>query len=261
MARNSKDEEGGVKGKKKSKHIGLIAFLVIILVLGYIAFTYGSLPYAFLTAKNHSFGALTSIMLAKLNSAKAVNVSYNGSVTVNKLDPYVAVTYQKHGITTFIDLKISHRNGNADEVSANLTNLTQPGMVCRTYYRGSNYSGISINGPFCTRERPYIPFLNLTDEIVNLQTLNNLSIKKFGLQSYHGQPCYFINGTANVMINGALFGASGYVPSSVSFDGCVSAQYNVPLDFGGTANTTNGTTVRFYFEESHFSYYAGSVYT
>jgi flagellar basal body-associated protein FliL len=255
MAKNSKDEEGGVKVKKKSKHIGLIAFLVIILVLGYIAFTYGSLPYAFLTAKNHSFGALTSIMLAKLNSAKAVNVSYNGSVTVNKSDPEVLFNYYKNGNTTFIYLEISHRNGNADEVSANLTNLTQPGMVCRTYYRGN-----SSIGPFCTRERPYLQFLNLTDEIVNLQTLNNVSIKNLGLQLYHGQPCYSINGTANVMINGTLFGASGYVPSSVNFHGCVSAQYNVPLYFAGSANTTNGTTVIFDFVGSRFNF-GGNVFT
>ncbi len=254
MAKGNKNNAADAKKVKGSKHIGLIIFLVIILVLGYLAFTYGSLPYAVLTAKNRNASTLASIMLSSLNSAKTASVSYNGSVTVNSSDPNVLFVYTKNSSRIYMEMQILQNNGGFDEVNATLTNLTKPGIVCTLH----SHPNQPYLGPSCVYAKPFKPFLNVTNQIAELQTLNNVSIKSFGLQSVGGQACYKINGTATVMLNGTLVGTSGYVPASLNFSGCLSAQYNIPLEIKGYAKAQNGVYVFFSFKDYGFLYYGST---
>ncbi len=244
------------KGNKKNRHVGLAILLIVVLILGYLAFMYGSLPYAILTAKNRSAGTLTSIMLSKLNSAKAASVDYNGSITVNNSDPNVVFIYNKQGNETYLEFSILHSNNNFVEINATLTNLTQPGIVCTTQYNPN----MPYSGPSCIFAKPYKPFLNVTDQIAELQTLDNVSIKSFGLHLYNGQPCYNINGTATLMVNGTLVGEQGYVPALLNFSGCLSAQYNIPVYMKGYAQTQNGALIVFSFGSYNF-FYQGSFFS
>ncbi len=255
MAKSNKNNAADVKKMKGSKHIWLVVFLVIMLVLGYFAFTYGSLPYAVLTAKNLNASTLTGIMLARLNSAKTANVSYNGSVTVNSSDPRVLFVYIKNGNRTYMNLQILQNNGGFDNVNATLTNLTKPGIVCTVH----SYPNQPYQGPSCVYAKPFRPFLNVTNQIAELQTLDSVSIKSFGLQSLGGQECYKINGTATIMLNGTLVGTSGYVPASLNFSGCLSAQYNIPLEIRGYAKAQNGAYVFFSFKDYGFLYDGSTV--
>ena len=257
-ATQQKEKVDNKKGNKKNRRIGLVILLIVVLILGYVAFTYGSLPYAILTAKNRSAGTLASIMLSKLNSAKAASIDYNGSITVNNSDPKVVFSYNKHGNVTYLLLSILHNyNGSFVVINATLTNLTQPGMICTLYYNQNR----QFNGPNCVWAKPYKPFLNVTDQIAELQTLDNVSIKSFGLNSYNGQPCYNINGTATLMVNGTLVGEPGYVPAFLNFSGCLSAQYNIPLYIKGYAKTQNGASVVFSFGSYNFVYDVNAHYS
>ena len=252
-ATQQKEKADNKKGNKKNRHVGLVILLIVVLILGYIAFTYGSLPYAIITAKNRSAGTLASIMLSKLNSAKAASIDYNGSITINKSDPNVVFGYSKHGNVTFLSLVITHSNSfGFTVINATLTNLTQPGTVCISNHNPNHL----YHGPSCTWTKPYKPFLNVTDQIAELQTLGNVSIESLGLGSYHGQPCYNIKGTATLMVNGTLVGEQGYVPASLNFSGCLSAQYNIPFDINSYAKTKNGARIYFSFDSYNFTYYS-----
>ncbi len=251
MAKKNKEGVAGVKKKKGSRHIGLAVLLIVVLALGYVAFTYGSLPYALLTAKNRNASTLVSIMLSKLNSANVAKVNYTGSVIVNKSDPRVIFFYNKDGNVTNIYLDILHNNDAFVLINATLANLTEPGTVCITTHTPNSI----LHGPSCVWSKPYKIFLNATDQIAELQTLGNVSIKSFGLNSYGGQACYNMNGTATVMVNGTLAGMrEGYMPATLNFSGCLSAQYDIPLELKGYAETKNGYLLLFSFGSSDFAY-------
>ena len=236
--------------KRKSRHIGLIISVVIIAVLAYLVLVYGSLPYSLLTAKQLNASTLQSIMFSRINSAKTLNLSYNGSIAVNGSDPTIQFLYNKNSNRTRLELDIIHGDGGYNEVTARLTNISASGRICTTYYKPSQ----PYLGPICVYQKPYIPMLRLADKIANLSTIGNVSTSSYGLQMYQGQPCYSMNGTATIMVNGTIISSSGFIPAKLYFDACLSAQYNLPLTLIGAAKMSSGQIVNFYFTETGFSY-------
>ncbi len=248
MGQRNIDNGTATKKARKSRHLGLILSAIIVLALAYLVYAYGSLPYSVITAKQLNASTLKSIMLSKVNSAKTLNLSYNGSVSVNSTDPSVGLYYNKSNGNTYLGLMITQNNGHYGQVLASLTNITKPGTVC-TQYR--NQYGLNDS---CMFEKPYVPMLHLADEIANFSTLGNVSLSSYSLQIYRGQPCYSLSGTATMMANGTLAGESGFIPAKVNFNTCLSAQYNIPLELSGYAALSNGAVVLFSFNEDNFSY-------
>ena len=80
--------------------------------------------------------------------------------------------------------------------------------------------------------------LTAVNKVVDTSSLRNLNISSYSLSSWNGQPCYFVSGSGSADINGALVNQTGFVPSNFTFDTCVSAQYDVPLEFNAVANLT-----------------------
>jgi hypothetical protein len=249
--------------KRKSRHIGLIISVVIIAVLAYLVFVYGSLPYMLLTAKQLNASTLQSIMLSKISSAKTFNLSYNGSVVLNGSDPFINFFYNKSfyynnntnkiSTNTYLSLSITHTNGNYGKITAQLVNLSSSGIVCTTYYNKIYQTSPS---PTCVYEKPYAPIIGFADEIANLSTLGNVSTNSYGLQMYLSQPCYSMDGTATIMFNGTVVGSSGFIPATLYFNTCISAQYNIPLKLNGYAKMSSGQVVDFNFTMGGSSYYA-----
>ncbi len=262
MYKANNDKVGGTHpAKRKSRHIGLIISVVIIAVLAYLFLVYGSLPYSLLTAKQLNASTLQSIMLSRINSAKTLNLSYNGSIAVNGSDPYVQFSYNKNSSGTYLALYILHSNS-YDEVNAKLANISASGLVCTTYHEPV-YNGQPYPFPSCVYGKPYIHMLRLADEIANFSTIGNVSTSSYGLRMYQGQPCYSMNGTATIMVNGSIVNSLGFVPATVYFNTCISAQYNLPLNLNGYAKMSGGQIVNFHFNETKFnetsSLYLGRV--
>lgn len=255
-ANNSK-RSGTYPDKRKSRHIGLIISVVIIAVLAYLVLVYGSLPYSLLTAKQLNASTLQSIMLSRINSAKTLNLSYNGSIAINGSDPYVQFSYNKNSSSTYLALYILYSNG-YNEVTARLANISAPGLVCTTYHEPV-YNGQPYALPSCVYRKPYVPMLELADEIANFSTIGNVSTNSYGLQIYKGQLCYSMNGTATVMVNGSIADSLGFIPATVYFNTCISAQYNLPLNLNGYAKMSSGQVVNFHFNETKFNE-TGSLY-
>ncbi|MDE1860657.1 MAG: hypothetical protein KGH72_02965 [Candidatus Micrarchaeota archaeon] len=249
MAKSSKKE---VPAKKKSgygKYIALAILLIIAIAVYYLYSTYGSLPMAILSAKQLNASTLRSIMLAKVSSASMVNMTYSGSVTVNMSDPQIALYYNKSGGSTLVDFRITQENGTFSRVRVTFQNasLSGPGYVCTSSTANESFS--------CSNNStPLVPLLNLGSQIAKLQTLDHISMGSYSLSSFDGQPCYMVQGTATVMANGRLFNTTGFVPAALNFTGCLSAQYNLPVEIYGKATRSNGQTIRFFIEQSNFQY-------
>ena len=113
----------------------------------------------------------------------------------------------------------------------------------------------------CANGNTFLPLLNVASNIAELQTLGNLSTSSYGVSLYQGQLCYSVNGTATIMVNGTLFGMSGYLPGRVDFNACLDAKYNLPLRLFGTLSVPHVGSANFYFTQLAFHYnsYAGNI--
>ncbi|MHB1830584.1 MAG: hypothetical protein ACYCO0_04280 [Candidatus Micrarchaeaceae archaeon] len=246
-----KQKPEAAKAKKHGKGLKIAAAVLLILILGgaYIYLTYGSLPSAILSAKQLNYSTIRSIALQKEASTLMMSVSYIGSIEVNNTDPYVQVAFSKYhndsrttfNLTSLPVVGSVNEIGNMSAVIISLNNGTS-GYSCVKVWNsaataGGRYSCSSLSNVSGN-------FESLIGDLVNISSLKNLHMDSYGLSFYEGQqPCYSVSGTGSIMVNGALVGMAGYVPSNFSFSACVSAQYDIPLMLIGTMSTRGGKFV------------------
>ncbi len=235
------------------KVVGILVIVAVIAVLYYAYVTYGSLPVAVLTAKQLNSSTLASIMLAKINSQPQVNVTYNGSIIVNNMDPNFYLLYAKDGSYRMIRLDVGRISGiGSDYAIVYMYNTTGPYSTCTSFYNAANSNSTSALN--CTNTYyPYAALTKVADSVINVSTLSNVHTTSYGLSSYRGQPCYNINGTGTAEVNGTLFNDAGYLPSNLTFFACLSAQYNIPLTATATATLPNGDSVKLSIYQDTFS--------
>ncbi len=224
----------------------LLVVIAVVLVGGaYVVLTYGSLPLALISAHSLNQSTLASAMLHKVSTMPKLNMSYSGDIIVNNTDPGVVLTILKYynyskSVITFTDLPslgnvttIVMHSGNGTIYSCirawqNITQYSDPNNRYICSNMGRNMSNIS--GLFA------LVTLTAVNKVVDTSSLRNLNISSYSLSSWNGQPCYFVSGSGSADINGALVNQTGFVPSNFTFDTCVSAQYDVPLEFNAVAS-------------------------
>ena len=216
------------KGKGSRRRI-ILALLALVIIAGvYLFFTYGSLPYAVITAKNLNSSTLVSIMTQKVNSAAIVNLSYSGSIMINNTDPKFNFSYIKNGSQSWSDFKLRGVPNLVDiEATTYLNQTSGNGKGC-VIYNFDSYN--STPTPICKDSAyPYSAYTTVLGYLFNLTSVGNLSIGNYGLGYSGGQPCYWISGSGTVMVNENPFNQTGYAPAQFILDACLSPQYNVPL--------------------------------
>jgi hypothetical protein len=226
MAR--KDANVRKKRRGSVKWIILALFALIIIAGAYLFFTYGSLPYAIITAKNLNSSTLISIMAQKINSAAVANLSYSGSIVINKTDPQFSFLYSKNGSQSWSDLKLMNMSNVEDlEATTYLNQTSGNGRGC-VIYNFDNQNGTSTS--ICKDSAyPYSAYTTVLGYLFNLTSIGNVSTDHYGVGSFGGQPCYSVAGAGTVMVNEELFNQTGYAPGTFIFYTCLSARYDVPL--------------------------------
>jgi hypothetical protein len=222
--------DANVRKKKRGavRRIILALFALIIIAGAYLFFTYGSLPYAVITAKNLNSSTLISIMTQKVNSAAIVNLSYSGSIVINNTDPQFNFSYSKNGSQSWSDLKLMGVPNVEDlEATTYLNQTSGNGRGC-VIYNFDNQNGTATS--ICNDSAyPYSAYKIVLGYLFNLTSIDDVNTTHYGLGSFDGQPCYLVSGIGTVMVNGEIFNRTGYVPSIFLFDTCLSARYNVPV--------------------------------
>ncbi len=240
-----KQNQKAAKAKKHGKGVRIAAVLLIILILAgtYAYLTYGSLPSAILTAKQLNYSAIRAIVLQKEASTPMMSVSYIGSIVVNDTDPYIQVSFLKYYNSSRTTFNFTYLPvvGNVSEVVISLNNGTS-GYSCIKSWNSSasansNYTCTALNSV------SYSDFESALGGLVNVSSIGNISTNSYGINIYNGQPCYSVLGSGSVMVNGAIVGRTGFVPSSFTFNACVSAQYDIPVTLGGTLSVGNSRFV------------------
>ncbi len=242
-----KDEPKPRKGRRGPIIIAIV--VIALLALGvYVYFAYAWLPIALLFAKSYSLSSLATILVNRVDSFSMLNINYSGSMTIsNGSDPAIGLTFAKYynssaaslyinGLPVFGNLSTRFSGNFTALLEAYLPNLITPApgsfnasssSVCINIYNttaeANNYSCSRLselmpNGPVATD----------LNKLVNASSYSNLKLGSYGLAFQGIQPCYSFSGSGSVMINGALVGQPGYVPSNFNFSACLSAQYGVP---------------------------------
>ena len=240
MAKANSDVAG--KGKVSSRRIILALFALIVIAGAYLFFTYGSLPALVITAKNLNSTTLVSIMAQKVNSTALVNLSYSGSIVINNTDPLVSFFYNKNGSKSWSELRLTEMPNVRDiEAKTYLNQTSGNGVGCVVYnFTDQNATQKCENSPY-----PYAVYTNILGYLFNLSSVGNVSTVSYGLKVVSGEPCYSVSGSGTVMINEGLFNKTGYAPARFTFNTCLSAKYNVPLDVEVHAVLNNGDSISF----------------
>ena len=240
MARANSDV--GRKGKISARQIILALLALVVLAGAYLFFTYGSLPAAVITAKNLNSTTLVSIMAQKVNSTALVNLSYSGSILVNNTDPLVSFFYNKNGSQSWSELRLTEMPNVGDiEAKTYLNQTSGKGVGCVVY----NFTGPNATQKCENSAYPYSVYTNILGYLFDLSSIGNVSTVSYGLQSVSGQPCYSVSGSGTVMVNEGLFNKTGYAPARFTFNTCLSAKYNVPLNVEVHAVLNNGDSISF----------------
>ena len=231
------------KGKGSHTRIILALFALIIIAGAYLFFTYGSLPYAVITAKNLNSSTLIQIMAQKINSTAIVNLSYSGSIMINNTDPQLSFFYNKNGSQSWSSLELTGIPNVGDiQAKTHLNQTYGSGYGCVIYNFTSQNS---IATPCGNMAYPYSIYTNVLGYLFNLTSIGNVSTESYGLAAVGGQPCYSVSGSGTVMVNEDLFNKTGYAPAKFTFDTCLSAKYNVPLNVEVHAMLNNGASISF----------------
>lgn len=236
---NAQVKKGGGFGKGKA--IGL--FLLIIAVVGaYLFYTYGSLPSAIVGAKQLNSSTLVSIMAMKINSSAIVNLSYSGSVVINNTDPLLSFFYIKNGTQTWSELAVREMPSVGDvEAKVYMNQSSGNGIGCIIY----NFTAPNSTQQCTNSAYPYSVYTKVAGYLFDVNSISNVRTVSYGLQSIGGQPCYSVSGSGSVMINQRLFNKTGYAPANFTFNACLSAKYNVPLNVEVHAVQANRDSVSF----------------
>ena len=240
MARTNADAQGKKKGFGWWKV--LLPLALIIIAVAYLFFVYGSLPAAVITAKNLNSSTLVSIMAQKVNSTALVNLSYSGTIMINNTDPLLSFFYNKNGSLSWSELRLTQMpNVGNIEAHTYLNQTSGKGIGCVVYNFTSQNSTQNCNDS----AYPYSVYTTVLGYLFDLPSVGNLSTTSYGLKVVGGQPCYSVSGSGTVMVNKGLFNKTGYAPARFTFNTCLSAQYNVPLDVEVHAVLNNGDSISF----------------
>ena len=240
MAKADTNVQAKKKGLGKGKALLLLALIVV--VGAYLFFVYGSLPSAVITAKALNSSTLVSIMAQKVNSTAVVNLSYSGSIVINNTDPLISFYYNKNGSQSWSELALREMPNVGDiEAKAYLNQSSGEGIGCVVYnFTGQNGTQKCENSAY-----PYSVYTTVLGYLFDLGSVGNLSMTSYGLKVIGGQPCYSVSGSGTVMVNEELFNRTGYAPASFTFNTCLSAKYNVPLDVEVDALLKSGGSISF----------------
>ena len=167
-------------------------------------------------------------MAQKINSAAVANLSYSGSIVINKTDPQFSFLYSKNGSQSWSDLKLMNMSNVEDlEATTYLNQTSGNGRGC-VIYNFDNQNGTSTS--ICKDSAyPYSAYTTVLGYLFNLTSIGNVSTDHYGVGSFGGQPCYSVAGAGTVMVNEELFNQTGYAPGTFIFYTCLSARYDVPL--------------------------------
>ncbi len=245
MAKNStvkNSTQSAVPVKKKGHaklYIGLGIFAIILLGAAYFYLTFlsgGILPLAFNTVQNQS--SLAPAILSKIQSYPQLNVSYAGSISQGS-DPPLAVIFTKFQNNYKVHIGIPNpttgKPYNLDGISLN--NGTQV-YLC-SGYSGTTYPCKTFSGS------PYQLAEQMGEDLGLGTGLQNTKIISLPTPSYYnGSPCFQISGSDVIQnAHGFLLNATS---ANLSFTGCISAKYYVPLYLNATITPSSGQAIRIY---------------
>ena len=254
MATNNKIKDKNPKKKHTKLMAGLIITAVVIILLLYLYETYGSLPSglaaAVLSGKPLTASEMQTLLLHKMASYAYFKANYTGNITINT-DPPLSVLIYKDGLNyiyniTFYNMPnignldinyIDPVNGNLQGeylcVSSSITSIatklnTEPNVaICKNPSNHPIFSG------------------KVANLLVNASSFENLNITNYGLSEFNGQPCYAVAGIGTIEINSSIMSSTSgpTIPANISFNTCLSAQYNLPLNLDMNIRASNGVTM------------------
>lgn len=246
---------------KKASNLRKAAVVVVLLViLGaiYLWLTYGSIPGALLFVKPMgNASSIESVIFSRLYSNNEVNLSYTGTVTINRTDPYIQIGFMKYYNDTRTTLNLTRFPGikNVSVVVVAINNGTT-GAGCERFWNAT--TGQNIKGPFTCREddngTTKSALALALNRIVEVSTLSNINVNSYGLSFFDGQPCYSASGTGSIMYNETLVGGTGYAWSNFNYTSCLSSQYDVPLTLEGTMNFGDGIFAHVSIQETNMNF-------
>jgi hypothetical protein len=267
-AKEQKTSAGEHKSYKKKVALAIV-FLVIIAGF-YLYETYGSLPGSIimlkLAGKQLNATSIKAIILQKVNSSPMFNVGYTGQVIINGNDPGITLGFLKYhndtrtsidmsdipvfGNATITMISIDHGNPNYLCIQADNTSALRAVIPSNGTAPGSTRCiNASSNGGDA--------LLSVENRLINISSANNINVSSYSVSSYDGEPCYRVSGSGTIYMNSSLTGSgasSSQVPSTFTFDMCLSAQYNIPLTINATFTPSNGGSVVLIVHETTLNY-------
>ncbi len=247
MAKGKGEMAQGAQPARKRGHAlrntGILIIFVIIIGGAYFYYEYlsgGILSLATAIASNPN--AATSIILNKINSNPEFTLSYVGSATMNittpQGDPVVTlpfnISYEKHQSDTRTTVSFSDFPviGNFSSIVISEDN----GSTVYVCYRGlsSGYTCAVGSGTAQQIER------NLSNQF-GLSNFGSASVHSVSPSYYDGLPCFLISGNGN--LNGESILYTGSQNAALSFTGCFSSNYYVPLNITALITPAGGSPV------------------
>ena len=239
-SKGSQAKKKGLKGWQ----IALLVLLALVIIATLLFAVYGSLPGSLLSAvlagaplTGHT---IQNIILAKLAGTPQLGAAYVGSVTLNGHDPNLTVTYIKYNSVTRISYAINNISfiGNGVITIINSTADANQDEICIP----TSLALFKDNQPpnsatyYCANQSSasYEAIVNKVNGIFNISGATNVYVKSYGISLYNWQPCYKVTGAGDMSLNRELIGQSGMVPAAITFNACISAQYDIPVSMSGT---------------------------
>lgn len=224
--------------QKKKRHVGRnvgLGILVLLILLGvyfYYAFLSGGIATAVISGSKNpsSFG---TIILQKLDSNPQLTLSYLGYANLGTGDPPFYLSFLKYQNDTRVTLTTVDfpKLGNFSAVGISLDNGS-------TVYACYDYNNTGYKCSTATGSPAQI-IQNLTNTF-GLPGFGAPSIKSVLPSYYNGMPCFAVSGTSNIYGTSALYNGQN---ASVSFNGCFSSNYYIPLTANATITPVSGNSI------------------
>ena len=224
--------------KQKKRHIGRnigLAILVLVVLLGvyfYYTFLNGGIATAAMSgSKNPS--SFSTIILQKLDSNPQLTLSYLASANFGQGDLPLYLSFLKYQNDTRVTLTTVDfpQLGNFSAVGISLNNGT-------TIYACYDYNNAGYTCSKATGSPAQI-MQNLTSTF-GLPSFGSPNIKSVLPSYYNGMPCFAVSGSGMIYGTSTLYSGQN---ASVSFNGCFSSNYYIPLTANATITTNTGNTI------------------
>lgn len=240
---------------RNRKKIAAVVVLIILLGLLYLYLTYGSIPSAILSGSQLNSLGMEALVVHALYSNNMVGLSYSGNVTVNNNDPYIQIGFSKYYNDTRTSLSLTQFPAIKNEsVIVIAINNDTTGYACQKLWNSYGTQNNTYTCSVANNGQTSGVVATALGRIVDLSSLSDLQTHSYGIGFWNLQPCYTVSGTGSIMVNGTMFNQTGYIPSSLNFTACVSAQYDIPLTLKGTIIPGNNESVHFEILENSMNF-------